>query len=373
MDNYQKSQEDRFYILLSRQLARSISPAEKAELTELVIAFPEFRLKADLFAQMWNDASNPSSDNEVGEAFIRHLLKNKSEFLPSENIPVKKYAGIRSRLPIVKWLIPFAIMVIVIIAVLMVYSPDKGKPGHKEPAAISSIVTRYGNKSKVNLPDGSQVWLNAGSRLDYVSTDFNNNTREVNLSGEAYFDIVHNVSRPFIVSSGNMQIKVLGTTFNVKAYPEEGNMETSLIKGSVEITIMNRPDDVYILRPNEKLVVSNESMLKKTEGISYNPGLINNGGNIVTLKKVDYTAAEKLVYETAWVQNKLVFRAENFARLAIKMERWYGIRIRFRDERKEDLMFTGIFTTETIQQALNAMQVVHAFNYTIENDTIYID
>ncbi len=197
--------------------------------------------------------------------------------------------------------------------------------------------------------------------------------REVYLSGEAYFDIVHNVSRPFIVRSGNMQIKVLGTTFNVKAYPEEDNMETSLIKGSVEITIKNRPDDIYILRPNEKLVVSNEGMLKKTEGISYKPGLINNGGDIVTLKKVDYTATEKLVYETAWVQNKLVFRSENFARLAIKMERWYGIRIRFRDERKEDLMFTGIFTTETIQQALNAMQVVHAFNYTIEDDIIYID
>jgi ferric-dicitrate binding protein FerR (iron transport regulator) len=372
MDNYHQLREDRFYILLSRQLARSISPAEKEELTELVMAFPEFRLKAELFTQMWNDASSHSGDDEIGEAFMRHLLKNKSEFLPVDNISVKKYIGTPSRLQRVKWLISFAIMAMVIITALMVYSPWKGKPGHKEPAAISSIVTRYGNKSKVNLPDGSQVWLNAGSSLDYVSTDFNSTMREVNLSGEAYFDIVPNVSRPFIVHSGNMQIKVLGTTFNVKAYPEEDNMETSLIKGSVEITIKNRPDDIYILRPNEKLVVSNEGMLKKTEGISYKPGLINNGGNIVALKKVDYTAAEKLVYETAWVQNKLVFKSENFARLAIKMERWYGIRIRFRDERKEDLMFTGIFTTETIQQALNAMQVVHAFNYTTEDDTIYI-
>ena len=128
-----------------------------------------------------------------------------------------------------------------------------------------------------------------------------------------------------------------------------------------------------LLENDEKLVVSNDRPSIKAEGINYKPGIIHDSGDIVALKKVDYTAAEKLIYETAWVQNKLVFRSEKFSHLAVKMERWYGIRIRFRDERKEELMFTGIFTRETIQQALNAMRVVHAFDYTIQEDTIYID
>ncbi len=120
MDNYQQPQEDRFYTLLSRQLARSISLAEKEELTELVMAFPEFRLKADLFTQMWNDASNHSRDNEAGEAFMRHLLKNKSEFLPAESIPENIYAGTSFALPHKKWLIAFASLAIVIITAMLV-------------------------------------------------------------------------------------------------------------------------------------------------------------------------------------------------------------------------------------------------------------
>jgi len=247
------------------------------------------------------------------------------------------------------------------------------KPVSSPPPAMSSVVTRYGNKSRISLPDGSLVWLNAGSRLDYINSDFTNNKREVYLSGEAYFEIVHNASTPFIVRSGTMQVKVLGTSFNVKAYPEEDNMETSLIRGSVEITIKDRPDDVYILKPNEKLVISNDRPVRKMESSGYKPEVVKESGDIVSLKKVDYTAAEKLIMETAWVQNKLVFRSEKFADLAVRMERWYGIKIRFRDSGKEDLMFTGIFTTETITQALNAMRVVHPFHFTVENDTIYID
>jgi ferric-dicitrate binding protein FerR (iron transport regulator) len=236
--------------------------------------------------------------------------------------------------------------------------------------AMSSVITRYGNKSRVNLPDGSVVWLNAGSRLDYAMTDFTKTKREVILSGEAYFEIAHNASIPFFVRSGKMQIKVLGTTFNVKAYPEDNKMETSLIRGSVEITIKDRPDDIYILKPNEKLVVSNDDIEGKTANAGYKPTMINVARDIVALRTL-------LIYrpgspETAWVQNK-VFRSEKFIDLAVKMERWYGIKIMFRNPEKENLMFTGIFTTETIIQALTAMGVVHPFHFTVDKDTIYID
>ena len=89
---------------------------------------------------------------------------------------------------------------------------------------------------------------------------------------------------------------------------------------------------------------------------------MSENADIVALKKVDYSAIEKLVIETAWVQNKLFSYQKNFQIWRIRMERWFDIEIKFRNTGKAELKFTGIFTTETIQQALKAMQVVHAFN-----------
>ncbi len=373
MGIHSHSSEERFYILLSRQLAKSISPAEKEELLQILLAYPELRFKAELFQTMWSPGNKQMTEQDPDEAFMRHLLKYRTDFLPSVDNNTNEYPIPSASIWQNKWVLSLSALLFIFFAGLLVNYALKEKITVPSAPAISSVVTKYGDKSRITLPDSSRVWLNAGSRLDYVNTDFTNNRREVYLTGEAYFEIIHNAASPFIVRSGNMQIRVLGTTFNVKAYPEENNMETSLIKGSVEIRINNRPDDIYILKPNEKLVVSTERPERKSESNAYKPALIKESGDIVALKKVDYTEAEKLIMETAWVQNKFVFRAEKFGDLAVKMERWYGIKIRFRNPGKEDLMFTGIFTTETITQALNAMRVVHPFNFSVDKDTIYID
>jgi ferric-dicitrate binding protein FerR (iron transport regulator) len=383
MDNYYQSSLERFFSLLPRQISGSIGPEENAELEQILESYPELRLQAELFAGMWEQEKKVLPSIEVGEAFIRHLLKHRSEFLPeddSEKINRAIESGTKDdgkhsgNMPKRKYVV-FAslVMSFLVTALLFNYNRETFKPG-KSPH-ISSVFTKYGNKSKVSLPDGSSVWLNAGSRLEYDSNDFNKTLREVHLSGEAYFDIAHNPAKPFIVSSGNMRIKVLGTMFNVKAYPEEKHIETSLIKGSVEITIKDRPDDKYILRPNEKLVISNNGITEmlNTLNTAHNSPSARESADIVALKKVDYSSMEKLVLETAWVQNKLVFRSEKFSDLAKRMERWYGIEIRFRNTGREELKFTGIFTTETIQQALKAMQVVHSFNYVKEDNIIFID
>lgn len=383
MGRFYQSQSDRFYTLLSRKLGSTISAEEKAELEQLLITNPDLQLEADIFTGIWYQSNLASSSNEAREAYIRHFLKYKTEFLHDKDgvnpltasaediFPETTYNGFHAGW---KTFIVSGALVSVLILAFFLF-PLKKPAVPKENTQISSVITKYGNRSKVSLPDGSQVWLNAGSRLDYREDAFRGLQREVSLTGEAYFDIVHESGRPFIVRSGNMKIRVLGTSFNVKAYPEEYQMETSLIRGSVEITIRDRPDDIYILRPNEKLVVTNDEYGKKA--VDENPVPLNTGsrenGDIVSLKKVNYSDIEKLVVETAWVENKLVFRAEKFIDLSKKLERWYDIQIRFRDPEKESLKFTGIFTTETIQQALKAMQVVHRFQFVQENNIIYID
>lgn len=373
MDRYYHLAEDRFFVLLSRQLANSISVLEKEELATLMNEYPDLRLKADLFDRMWTNDTKAVTDQDLNEAYMRHLLRYRADFLHSGEDQTVWPESVAHSLLHNKWFYSLAGLLVIVVAGLYFNFFRKEKAAAISSPAMNSVITRYGNKSRVGLPDGSMVWLNAGSRLDYIVSDFTRKKREVFLSGEAYFEIVHDAANPFFVRSGKMQIKVLGTSFNVKAYPEENNIETSLINGSVEITINDRPDDIYILKPNEKLVVSNENVVEKAKGSGLKPTVVNVARDIVTLRKVNYTEAEKLIPETAWVHNKLVFRSEKFSDLAVRMERWYGISIRFRDREKEGLLFTGIFTTETITQALNAMAVVHPFRFTIDNDTIYID
>jgi len=384
MDNHYQSSLESFFNLLPRQLSGSISPEENVELVQLLESYPDLKLQAELFAGMWEQEKKILPSIEVGEAYIKHLLKHRSEFIQNAeperikmlNEKVSLDHGLQRGMKLKKWMyvVSATLLISLFISAYLFYN-NKQKIRSVIYPNISSVTTKYGNKSKVSLADGSHVWLNAGSRLDYNSNDFNKTLREVNLTGEAYFDISHNPAKPFIVSSGNMRIKVLGTMFNVKAYPEEKHIETSLIKGSVEITIKDRPDDIYILRPNEKLVVSNDGLSERLNALNaaHNAQSGRESAEMVALKKVDYSPMEKLVLETAWVQNKLVFRSEKFSDLAKRMERWYDIEIRFRNSGKEELKFTGIFTTETIQQALKAMQVVHSFNYVKEDNIIFID
>lgn len=377
------SPDDRFFTLLPRQLSGSISSEENAELQNLLLSNPDLRLHAELFTGMWAQEKMVSHSADLSEAYMRHLLKYRSEFIQKDEpdllgienqVEINLNSVKNSMRPKWKKLMMAGFILAFIITSFLFFNSRKPLEPQISPG-ISSVVTKYGNKSKISLPDGSQVWLNAGSRLDYNSVDFNYARREVNLSGEAYFDIAHNANKPFIVRSGNMRIKVLGTMFNVKAYPEEKNIETSLIKGSVEITINDRPYDKYILSPNEKLVISTNGIAQKSPALNVvnMSKTVSESADIVALEKVDYSAIEKLVLETAWVQNKLVFRSEKFSDLAIRMERWFDIEIKFRNSGKEELKFTGIFTTETIQQALKAMQVVHAFTYVKEGNIIYID
>src|SRR5439155_8152 len=108
------------------------------------------------------------------------------------------------------------------------------------------------------LPDGTQVWLNAESRITYSNT-FNKSLREVNLEGEAYFDVTHDAAHPFIVHTSSIAIKVLGTAFTVKSYASDKTIEATLLRGSIEVVKNNDPSaPKVILRPHEKLVFNKE-------------------------------------------------------------------------------------------------------------------
>jgi transmembrane sensor len=373
--------KDRTWFLVGKKLAGEASAEELNELEGLLRSDPDMHYALQNITDLWNLPA--PATNDVEDAFNRHINRLKdagadweqpqhSDLQPDFTIPQK-----RSRKKLM--VISIAVAVLMVASIYLYNSVTRSRPfvaGHT--GEKNEVSTRNGSKSKITLPDGSRVWLNAGSVLTY-NKDFGGDIREVNLSGEAFFEVMSlplatpgeggkQGKVPFIIHTQHIDIRVLGTAFNVKSYPGDKQTETSLVHGKVEVLIHNRPEEKFTLRPNEKLVVMNQDV-PAVATVKPNP---SNDEPIVSLSKLTYTATDSLLVETAWVQNKLVFDNESFDEVATKMERWYNVEIEFADDKKQALRFTGVFENETIQEALNYMSITAPFHYAIQGNKIII-
>ena len=240
-------------------------------------------------------------------------------------------------------------------------------PKNIQPAHI----TQNGSRRQITLPDGTKVWLNGGSKLFY-NNNFKGATREVTLEGEAFFDVVKNTGKPFVVHANNINIKVLGTAFNVKAYTEDENVETTLYRGLVNIT--KSGDEAFqpiMLYPNQKIIVPIVPYITEANAASQSIASHRTTKSI-EIRQIDSTRLEPLRVETAWIYNRLEFRGDDFVTLARKLERWYNIKIIFQDDKVTGLNFNGSFEKESIEQALLALTTANSFNYKIQNNEVFI-
>ncbi len=385
------SAEEKFWQLLPKKLCGEASATELQDYDLLLLQNPNWQLKADMLTQMWGQQSAHFPDAGAEAAYIRHLVKNK-EILFSQPITAsQEVTGCdeetdlieppgESRRPFRKnWKILIPVIILVAATVGLLLSETKDSSITDKKPVTSSVTTKNGNRTKMVLPDGSQVWLNAGSRLDYKDKEYNKSIREVSLTGEAYFDVVKDKDKPFIIHTSKINIKVLGTAFNVKSYPDEKMTETSLVRGSVEVTVNNRPTEKYILKPNEKLVIANEDKPEEHQQ-GQKPGWVLKAPiktnsvpePIVAIRHLSYLPEDSTIIETSWVENKLIFRKEAFEDLAMRMERWFDVSIRFENEEVKKEKLTGIFESETIDKALMALQMTAGFKYKTNKNEIII-
>ena len=219
-----------------------------------------------------------------------------------------------------------------------------------------------GERKKIILKDGSTVWLNSGTQLFYAN-DFEGATREVTLKGEAFFDVTKQKGKPFIVHTDAIDIHVLGTSFNVKAYENENHIETTLYEGAVNVTYKNSQSlNPIKLVPHQKLIIRKEIL-----PVAVTKNSSNTIKESFVIEKIDSTLTDKQTIETAWKYNRLEFNNEPLSEIAIKMERWYNVKIVIEDETLKLTKFYGSFKNETIDQALNALQIASPFKYKINN------
>ncbi|HEY8897814.1 MAG TPA: FecR domain-containing protein [Niastella sp.] len=370
--------KDRTWFLIGKKLAGEASAEELNELEDLLRSDPDMHYALQNITDLWN-LPTPAS-NDVDDAFNRHINKMKdagvqwdqpedAELLPGY-IPTQR----RSR----KSLLVISIAAAVLMAASMLWynsvtkKTTSNRPFVAGQAEKVEVRTPKGSKTAITLPDGSKVWLNAGSSLNY-NKDFGGEIREVDLSGEAFFEVVPATSTataqriPFIIHTRHIDVRVLGTSFNVKSYPGDKQTETSLVHGKVEVLILNRRAKI-VLRPNEKLIVNNEDTTAPLTGKPVAAG----AASYFSVGKVNYIKADTLLAETAWVQNKLVFDNESLLEIAQKLERWYNVEIKFSDETIQTERGSGTFENINIQQALEYLREIAPFHYTMKGNKIII-
>jgi ferric-dicitrate binding protein FerR (iron transport regulator) len=365
---------DKLWDLLSKKICGEATDIELKEL-EILLNDPDINALAETLTSLWCHRA-PSENTRALIALERHIQRMEKKEVVFDQAQQKDQTYTKDRDLAKKHLITkrviFGISVLVAVVLFFIFVPIKNDhAGFSQYTPlthpVSQVTTRPGSKTQLRLPDGTSVWLNASSNLTY-DENFGNNIREVSLSGEAFFDVVKDPSRPFIIHTKAINIKVLGTEFNVKAYPEDPYTETSLIRGSVEVTIKSRPQEKHYLKPNEKMLVVNDEPEKK---------LMQKHKEImplITTEALTYDSTDNTVVETSWVNNHLIFHQnETFAEMAPRLERWYGVHIIFENQKAaNDYKPFVSFTNETITQALDDLKLAYKFNYIINGTEITI-
>jgi ferric-dicitrate binding protein FerR (iron transport regulator) len=230
---------------------------------------------------------------------------------------------------------------------------------HQTKEELSYSIVPKGERRKLILSDSTIVWLNADSKLSYPE-HFGNHSRDITLSGEAYFEVKHDASRPFTVHTRNIDIRVLGTVFDVKAYPHDQKVETSLIRGLVRVTIHSgkKSGQQVILHPNQKFVLPNSPEADRRQA----------NFAIEPQKMVKETPGLQLAKETGWRNNSLSFENEQFSELVPRLERWFDIKVVVQKPEINNLRFTGTLDNASLETVMQALMLSAHFNYRKEGD-----
>ena len=201
----------------------------------------------------------------------------------------------------------------------------------------------YGTRTKLLLADGSTVWLNSGSTLKFPVNFDNTEERVVELNGEGYFDVTKNESKPFIVNTAGLDVKVYGTSFNVSAYDEYDSMEVALVEGKVSLVQGDKGNrkEYMVLNPNDVVECN------------------------ISEKRLSRISDSKMSKYTAWKDGQMVFYGDPIEKVVSRLEKWYNVDIEIKDKDLQDYRFTATFNDETLEQVLKLLSLSSPMEYKI--------
>lgn len=349
---------DRFWELMARNWSGNITGEEKAELEQYLLEHPEYWLKAGLEKRLSYKAITPLSTPQAEQLADDVLARIQAEEAAEQALISRRKRRLKKRRAVF-------LLVTLISGILCFTTYFYQQPG--TGAQLKEIATIPGMKTSINLADGTTVWLNAGSKLRYPEV-FNkeDNIREVFLEGEGYFQVKHDESKPFIIHTRTMDVKVLGTTLNVRAYADEDFSETALVNGAVVVAVHGKEGTrEFYLKPRQKVVVKKEADVKAVAA----PEKVH--AEKITLAPMQ-AVNDSVIVETAWREEKLVFNDETFAALALRLERWYGVKIAIQDTAMQNRRFSGRADNVSLEQLLSILKAITPFEYEITEREVII-
>jgi transmembrane sensor len=371
--------DERITILLSRRIAGELTPTEAEELRLALEKNPDLQTLLSAIDGVKDAAPAPVSgpeEHQMLEGALRQFKQQAAGLRvvkmaadqggpveTPEQTPAPHFTGWRTRT--LRW---SAAAVVVLAAVGIYKYKGTSKPPAQSPVSYREVAAKYGTRSYVDLPDGSRLWLNAGSKVRYAQ-NFADGTRELTLAGEAFFDVKHDAEHPFLIHAAGVDVKVLGTSLNVRAYPGDSTIETTLIQGRAEIELPGKASSPIVLRPNEKVTMRNES---QTGNNTTDPDQRATAAHNFERHPVAADPTYKTIIETSWVEDKLVFRKEPFRKVAAQLERWYNIRFHFENDKYLEEELTGYFKDQPIKNVMDGLQLSLGFHYEIAGDSILI-
>ena len=233
-----------------------------------------------------------------------------------------------------------AVALIVLMAVSAAIYFRSNQPNMIQYAEIGAL---RGQKASVTLPDGTKITLNSESTLKY-STNYNQSDRAVELVGEAYFEVAKNKKIPFVVKAGKLEIEAKGTAFNIKAYPTDNSISTTLTEGKIEV---KTPVDVLSMIPNERMEYNNADQ---------------------TFRKLTLTDAEGSI---GWLNDELSFENATLAEVVANFSRIYNIDIQFASESIKEQRFTGKINNNSLLSVLRIISLTSPIRFE-QKDSVVI-
>jgi len=304
------------------------SDDEVNEIIDMIAAGKDNPLLRKLLEDDWNSISDSdiTSDNNISSVLdsIHHRI-SLNEF--------GRARSLTQRLTNIYYRIAAVILIPLLAGSGFLLLKDRAVTSEKAPK--TSIYAPAGSRVSFTLPDGTEGMLNSGSTLAYEMPFINE--RSVALTGEAWFEVSHDEKHPFMVDAGDLDLTVLGTSFNVSAYPEEGYVEVVLESGKVLVDSDHYTEGM-IMSPSEKLVYENGRVTRST------------------------TDPSKY---SSWTDGKLVFRSDSMSEVARRIERWYNVRVEIMDDDLEKYSFRATFEDDPLEEVLKFLSMTSPIRYEI--------
>ena len=352
--NEQLMQQDEIYELVATQLSDTLTADESRRLNEWIEASEANREEYNRLVKVWQSTPDVSELSQYDSQKAFALFKNRihasgEQSTVAESVVAQPKAKSIGKHRYVISFMRYAAVVAVLVCACSYLFYNIGQRNMEQAFAMIKVEAPQGSTTKMTLPDGTEVWLNAGSRIEY-SQGFGVRDRKVKLSGEGYFEVHHNKAMPFIVNSSSLNVQVLGTKFDFRDYPSDHSAMVSLDEGSVAIGLRSSHDGDYQYR----LSPDQRAVLEKGSG---------------NLRIENRTTTDRL-----WTDGTIMLNGRRLADICIDLERSYGVKISIENRTLAKTRFYGVFhrKDQNLDQVLGTLAATGHISYVISGNVVRI-